>query len=256
MPKLKDLLGRTPPKILMMGSAGTGKTTLVTTLGKDLALLDLDRKLRSVINQADAFADDRLEVNVIEAHEDTVTGGVPVAFRKARAALDAISAKCASGAYPYKVFAIDSFTSLAQACAMMVAGTDLTRKLSWNDWGTMTRELEAFLYDLRCLPIPTIVIAHEMYMEIDGANKVVISCPGQKLPPKLPAMFDEFWQTRVINVQGGGTKYVVRTRSTESVGCLSSHNVPDNYLQSDGLKKIFKKMDWDLDTQPKTLDKE
>jgi len=63
--KLSDIKTK-PPKILLIGNYGSGKTCFATTGGKYVQVIDLDEGLISAKTLKDNFTETRSEIDIIE----------------------------------------------------------------------------------------------------------------------------------------------------------------------------------------------
>ncbi len=259
MPKLRDLKLK-PPKVLLYGRAGSGKTALALTLGSALQLIDLDQGLVTGLTLKDKFSEARLDVDVLEFADEDLKK--PRAFERTKNYVQDVQTACGRGKYDFKVLALDSLTSLASDAMDYVlrkAGK-LGQQPQINHWGECFREVETLLKMLKTLPIAVIVIAHEQMGEVDGVERVEIAISGKKFPPKIPTLFDEVLYMRIRPAGKGESKYSVLSRSTPAILTRSRHNVPPEWDVDGGMWELLALMGYRHDggspqeRQPKVLE--
>jgi hypothetical protein len=245
--KLTDMK-MTPPKLLLLGDPGTGKTALACTLGAHAQVLDLDNGLRTALTLKDSFYDARTSIDVLSCAETDASKAL--AFQRTRAYLQDIQRASAAGKWPFKALVLDSWTALAEASVrhIMAASGKLGAQPQIQQWGMAFLELENILAILKALPCLTIVIAHLQRSEEDGVMKATIASPGQKLPAKIPMYFDEIWVTRPVT-QAGKTSYTLQTKA--SAGCIarSRCNLPDGSDVGLGLPELLRRAGYDIEKE-------
>jgi len=231
-----------PPKILLIGDFGTGKTALALTVGGIGQVLDLDNGLRTAMTLEDQWTKRRQDVDVKICWEtDPIRA---LAFNKAKSYILDITNQCRSGKYPFRCLIVDSYSRLAESAVRHVmashGGADAQPQI--QHWGMAFRELENLLIHLRSLPISVIMIAHTMLTEVGGSHVYQISTPGKKLPEKIPTNFDEVWYLQVV-----GKDFVIRTRRNVSMPARSRANLADKTLANEGMIEIFRKIGFDIE---------
>ena len=238
-----------PPKILLTGTFGVGKTLLATSVGETAQVLDLNNGLRSAIMFKDSFTTDRAKVDVIQCLEPDPTKAI--AYSKCKSYIESIAGECRIKTYKYKVLIVDGFTDLAEyATRAVLSDNGLLAKGAApqiQHWGLAFNNIENVLITLKSLPIAVILIAHmRRYETDDGSTKFEIATPGKKLPEKIPTFFDEVWFMDVKYKGNGVNEHVVQTTSTSVVPCRSRDCVATNQLASIGMKSFLKQCGYDV----------
>lgn len=245
MTKVKVLKFR-PPKIIIYGDAGTGKTATLATLGPLVQIINLDEGMRTAVSMKDRWRPVRLECevkNCFETEFDKAT-----AFTRAKSYIVSAAEACRKNKFEYKCLGVDSWTTLAEAAVRQVlAGANMLGKNPQiQHWGMAFTLLEDLLATLRSLPIAVVVLAHvQRFREQDGQDTITkkIATPGQKLPHKVPNFFDEVWVSKVV-----GGKYKLFSKATtnpdaKSRGCLG------DVEQEIGMVKMFRGIGYDIDEE-------
>lgn len=241
-----------PPKILLYGSSGSGKTALATTCGPHCQVIDFDDGVETARTLADSFQPQRRQIDVLQALERDPA--FPTAYAKGKEHLRGVATQCNQKKYPFKVLVIDSLTSMADACLRMVLKNSNKLETSGGmamnpeiqHWGLAFLEMESFLSIARSLPIAVILIAHEQMNEIDGVNKLQLAISGKKNPTKIPRFFDELWYMKTRNAAGGKIEYVIQTNSTAGIEARSRKNIPDLTNANVGMPELLKRMGYPL----------
>tara|TARA_R100000306_G_C4370521_1_gene139757 strand:+ start:452 stop:1213 length:762 start_codon:yes stop_codon:yes gene_type:complete len=250
--KVTDLKPK-PPKILLYSGAGTGKTAFVSTLGEGLQLYDLDDGITTCLTLEDEHSKARKSIDVRQCLEDDPTKAM--AFKKLQSYLNGVVKECHNGTYAFNALAIDSFTALADYAirfAKYNSGHLAEPRVSLPEYGVAFSILEDVVLTLRALPILTIIIFHEMNIEIDETNTVEIAIPGKQLPYKIPRFFDEIWYLDVKRRAQNKVERRLFTAKTPAIRARSRLNVPDNTNIDVGLPKILKDVGFDLQKQGAT----
>lgn len=239
MPKLSEVKIK-PPKILLYGDVGTGKTAFTLTLGDRLQVLDMDEGTLTGVTLDDKFRSRRLEVDVVSCPDPDPNKAT--AFGCGKAHVLKVANQAVRKAYPYDAFAIDSLTALADhAVRMVMVNSGMAGKNPQiQHWGLAFNEIENILTVARSIPGVFILIAHAMNIEIDGNTKKEIAIPGKSLPNKIARYFDEIWFAKVQNKAGGKQAFTIQTKSTASIVARSRLNIPDGIDMSLGLEEILK----------------
>jgi len=238
--KLSELTLR-PPKILLLGEAGTGKTALVTSLGPGLGVVDIDEGLLTAATLDDSFKSKRKGIEVIPSYEDNPS--VPTAWTRAESAIVRIARDCKSGKCDLKALCLDSYTTLADAClaSVMSEHNKLGDAPQIQHWGETFRRLESLLATLRSLPLIVIVIGHICRIEDANGNIAVeINTPGKKLPQKIPTFFSEIWYMRSVGV-GKKVQRKVYTQPTPSFPARTRSNVEDGLDAQLGMVEFLRR---------------
>lgn len=252
--KLNELTSK-PPKILMMGPMGTGKTIFAETVGKHGQLWDLEDGAISGLYLEDKWQKDRKEIDIVRMTEENPTD--TTVFDNIRKKVLETSKLCAKGEYPFKVLILDNLTLLADAALRYVLRNSqelkagMIKKVEIQHWGMAFEEIKNISRMLRSLPICVVLIAHVEEIELRGAETSTViyrlGVSGKKLPYQLPRLYDEVWMTRSKRVAGGKVKYSLSTKSTSKFEVRSRYSIPDDYDLSEGLPPLLKQMGYSLE---------
>lgn len=237
-----------PPKILLWGLAGSGKTCLTTTLGDQLELINCDPNIRSAVMFSDGFSGQRKAVEIIaNAAADKPEYG----FTRIKNRVYDIHSEISKGSYKQKVVCLDSLTSLGELAMKGVMGNagklNDIKKLpipTMPEWGLGIGEVENILALLVSLPIAVVIIAHQLRVEIDENTKMIPWALGSKLPDKLPRMFTEIWYSKVSRT-ANGDKFFVQPKSTSSILARSTCLTEDQPHEQ-GMKSLLEKVGYKL----------
>lgn len=252
--KLSELTDLTPPKLLIVGAPGTGKTANALTVGDAGEVLDLDRGLKTGLTLDDKWKSTRLKIDVTPCYDSNPK--VPTAYRKYKDRLIAIANGCADGTYKKRVLITDSLTSLCDHSLRYVTSGKISTvfeapKTTQPEWGLAIAEVEQCMMILRQLPIAVIVLAHELPLIIPASPgvaeqvRIKVWAFGAKLPHKMPGFFEEIWNSNILIGGGNTRKYVFRTKGTSSIECKSRGNLEDQIDQDLGMVAILKKLNYD-----------
>jgi len=238
-----------PPRVLLYGPPGSGKTAGLLTLGADLEIIDIDKGLRSGITLVDKWRDRRLAVEVFPCRESNPMQ--PAAFLRAKQKLIEVANQVASKTYKYKVLGLDSLTELGEAALRYVrynSGTLTNGKnTTLQEWGLAINEVQQCLNILRTINIPTVVITHELTeTEDSGAKKIRMWVIGAKLPDQLGAYFDEIWYARTVPGGGNTVSYTIQTLPVGGAVARSRNQLPNGTRLDEGMHEIFKKIGYEI----------
>lgn len=235
-----------PPKFLIYGGFGTGKTAFTETLGKDLKILDLDLGAKTGLRLVDKWQSTRMEVDVEPFKEpDSLS---TQAWTNFKTRLIAISTSCMQKAFPFKCLAIDSLSAMGDAALKYILQNNGQKTPRIQDWGLAMSEVEQMLYIVRSLPLVVVVCAHDQSEEVDEQTQVKLSVIGRKLIPKVPAYFDEVYYAKVLQLSGGIRQFSLQTRSTPSIPARSRLSVPNPFSMDLGFKALLSSGGFDLET--------
>jgi hypothetical protein len=192
--KARDLKMK-PPKLLIYGPHGTGKTGVVAQLSGGY-VIDTDDGMRTALNLKDDFTKYRHEVEFDTFVENPKQ---PTAWVKIKECAYKVAREVRAGTWKYDALGIDSLTRCGQYCTnqvLMQAGRPLEPP-QLQDYNVIVTEIKNFLQLLTSLPILVIVCGHEVPIESDGRTMIKPKSVGQKLPDEVSCMFDEVWHTHI-----------------------------------------------------------
>lgn len=199
------------PKILLWGKPATGKTPFVMSYGEGMQMIDTDRGLLSSIKLQDKFTAQRHAVDVITCYEDDPNKAQ--AFAKFKQTVMDVYNQCVKKTYPYKVLAVDSFTTIADYALRSIQGNSSSfgKAVTQQQWGLAINEIDNCFMWLKAMPIPVVVIFHARE-GVDHSDHVTeeISIYGKNLPAKIISYFDEVLKMK-MNIFGGKPEPVIMT---------------------------------------------
>lgn len=250
MAKLRDLKRKKPPSILLYGPLGSGKTVFALTLGATAQVWDFDDGLESGMNVQDEFTDFRQDVDVRQFIEDAPEKKANAFMKCMSHAID-VANLSRKGKWPFEAIIIDSLTSLCDAALNQVlanAGRLTKGNPQIQDWGLAFIELKRLLQIVRSIPVPKIVIGHDMQKQMnreegkDDDWRTMIALPGVNLPTQISSAFDEVWYMRAKQAGGGKRKYIIQTLGSEKLDCRSRKCLPNLTDTSVGAWEILKRL--------------
>lgn len=242
-----------PPKVLLYGTYGTGKSALTMTLGQRLEMLDLNNGLRTGLTLKDAHTTARQSIEVTQFIDKdprmTLYGNLKMKV------LD-ISNRCTARTYPYQAVGIDCLTDLSSMALRYVMGNSGKRDQfdgksgapapEIQHWGAMFNEITSLLLIIKSLPIAVVLIAHDQRDQIDGVPFTEIGISGKNMPNQVASYFDEVWYTRARPAAGGRMAYTVQTLASATITARTRFNVPDGTDQSIGMIEILRKAGYEF----------
>lgn len=255
-----------PPKILLYGPAGGGKTALALTLGADAQILDLDDGIMTGITLQDKYTEERKKVELKQFLEPEIATKA-LAYNQFKTYIFGLQGEIAKGKFPYKALIIDSLTSLGEACSKFVMGNSgsIMSAPEIQHWGLIVNEMQNVMGVIKSLPIVVVLLAHDeekttgsLVGELNPATgkrnpstaKEVtsIAVPTRKLIARIPRFYDEIWYTRTRSKGGKKLEYYLQTRKTGDLIARSRLNLPDDFVfaRVDGDKSEFAVGLWEI----------
>ncbi len=237
--KAEDLIKRNyPPKILMYGAGGTGKTALVSQASRGY-LMDFDNGMRTAMKLEDQFTPLRKEIE-FDIYNET-NPQAPEAWLRAKKKLIDIMNKCSRGEWEYDCLVIDGLSGLAEVVQnqIMAQCNKVMKKPEIREWGLIVAEVEIAIQIIKSLPILILVTAHELPIMVDDRHIMKILAPGTKLPAKIPTWFDEVWYTKT-RVKAGQLTYIVSGRKTPAIEARTRSGMNTDFDHTEvGLKRVL-----------------
>ncbi len=254
-----------PPKILLGGLPGVGKTALAATYGDGMQFLGVDNALATCMTLNDSQKPLRMAIDFVDCVEKDPTR-VAQTFSKVKSHLIDMVNKTQQkklvfdDGKPITALAIDGLTFLVKGAFDYIMynsgklGRDIIKSAdpkimfqnnpSLPEWGLMINEVIQIFQLIRALPITVIVTCHyEVVTTPMGGQRYEVGIPTKELPRMIPGMVDEVWYMESQMAPAGQVaKRVLRTVSSPLVGCRSNYNLPDGIDTSVGMREILKKM--------------
>ena len=251
-----------PLKCLIYGAPGVRKTLHALTVGEVGQIMDLDGGVECALGStrlfpADKYNEDRLKVDLLQypERESMTKADAYENFFKHLLAIANLTLPNATQKYPYKVLIIDSFTTLCD-CAMRYVlrntgrlnrPVDVKSNITQPEWGLMINEVEKCVTLIRGMDLHVLLLAHSVPVKNDNGAivKHEISIPTQRLPPRIPAYFDELWyyETQPGN---GPREVLIKTTNSFLYDAKSRAGLRDGTSTSIGMKEIFKSLGREL----------
>jgi len=262
MPTIEDACNNNllrPPKILLVGSYASGKSSLAFTLGAEAEVLDMDGNVRPPLSVVDQFSSARKLVEWNQLIDKDAMN--PDSWETFKARVVAIHNSIISKSYKKKAVILDSFTTMGESAMRMIRKQK--RKLmdpsqpTQPEWGLAFNEVQFILSMIRTWPIIVIMNCHEMVIteedKDESGNSVTkttrqILGIGRKLPATLGAYFSEIWYMKLVIGAGNSVAYKIQTRSNGSVVARSGLAIADMTDTKIGMKAILKSGGFDTDS--------
>lgn len=245
--KLSELAPK-PPKIILWGPLGTGKTALALTLGARAQVIDIGEDgLLTGMTLQDAWTEHRRAVDVVqflnkEPHKKAD------AFQRCKDHVFKVANECHKGVYPFQALIVDSLSELARLAVQQILYNSGRpgQNPEIQHWGLAFTEILSVIDCLRNLPIPVILIGHDQLYSVgegkDKEDRIELAVSGKNMPTQIPRGFDEVWYMRVKPAGAGVNKYLLQTKTSNYVLCRSRGNLPDMTDSSCGMWELLARL--------------
>lgn len=207
----KDLvIGNIKLKCLVVGRAGTGKTSFAGTFPKPY-FFDFDKGMLSLRGK-------NVEYDTYEDFAKFVSE-----WRK----------KIVDP--QYETLVVDSVSSLVEYCQEYVKKLNGKTDMSLPMWGVMIDQLQALFLSMGKVNKHVVLTAHEQTVQ-DGITGEILVLPlvvGKQLPSQIGMFFDEVYRTQVGKDKDGNPVYQLITRgdtrfaAKSRLGVLDTKEVPN-----------------------------
>jgi hypothetical protein len=242
--KAKDLKD-TPPNICIVGTAGCGKTALVSQAGNDCYMLSFDPNgMRTARNLQDDFSKFRQAIEF----DDFVDADPfkPDGFMRAKRKINELVDK------PPRAVVVDSLTGLCSTIMRFVMKTNKQNAFATPEiqhWGFMINELEQVLAVLRSIPCMSLMTAHDSFATGKDNSLVhtIMSITQNHGRNKISWMFDEVLYMRTRPAGSGRYKYTVSTQGDGLPVRTRSGLFTDVDVTTIGLQGLLERVGYDYE---------
>ena len=246
--KAKDLKKlNAPPKILLHGDCGNGKTALVSQLSNGY-LMDLDGGMLTALNLKDKFTKYRQNIEFDTFKDESFRN--PQGWNKFYAKLLGIAELVNKGKWNYDALCIDSMTGITQIIKHFVMFSKANNALAEperNHWGMMVNCMESVCSIIMTLKVPVIMTAHDCTVYTEDSAEYKVLSMTKNHGEKIPWMFDEVWLSQIKKV-GMKRKFTLSGIGSASRIAKSKMNLGKDVDHTEiGLPGIFKIIGYEYD---------
>lgn len=238
------------PNILIYGSAGTGKTALVSQASRGY-MLDFDGGMMTAKTLVDSFSGARKSMEFDTFVDENPEK--PRAWMAARKKLQSIVKECQAGTWKYDALVIDSLTGLIKAATLHVMSCvgDIFMKPRIQDYGSIVQEAEIALTMMRAVKTLRLTTAHELVVEKIEEKKITptvdyitpMSATRRHSIGKLMWLFDEVWYATIQRGAANKIDFVIDAKPATSHKCRTRSNLPGNVVHNEiGLVGLLEKV--------------
>ena len=234
-----------PPKILLWGDIGTGKTALALTLGEGALCYDLDDGVMTGATLKDKWYDDRRKVEVRQFIEKEPHKKA-IAFNQVKQSIISLANEFNAKTAKWTAVILDSISTLADMAVAQIMSNSGTPNAApqIQHWGLAFSEIQQVLAMLRILPVPVVMIGHEQTKTIgsglDADTKLELAINGKNMPSKIMRYCDEIWYMKVKAAAGGKVTYNILTNANPTVPARSRGQIPNNTDTACGMWELIR----------------
>jgi archaellum biogenesis ATPase FlaH len=200
-----------PPSVLLYGTAGSGKTALVSQ-ARNGFLFDFDNGMRTAVTLKDKFSELRQSIEFETfVDKDMKTMREYLRFKNMLLSMQ--------NGTKYDAIVLDSLTGLCRSIRyyiMSCAGNTFGSP-QIQHYGQMVNELETVLTILRSMNKLLLVTAHEDLVDVDNTTIIrIMSVTRKHGSNKLAWLFDEVLYTKARMKGANNIDYIVTGKTSSS----------------------------------------
>jgi hypothetical protein len=244
--KAKDLLAKRdlPPNIVIVGPAGSGKTSFALTLGEHVDYWEIDGNVRAGLHCGDGLDHIRGEVE-IWAPEPMTNPRRNHPFIQIEKRVDQIHKE--GSAFP-----VSCLDSLSTVCNLglhyhQTLDNTLDKPVNQRQWGQMASDVLRFMFKLRHASTSVVILAHENRDELNGELLFSMGAPGKKVNKDLPPTFSDIWYSATRKGTRNAQFFEIYTKPFGSYPARSSSDLPNPLDATQGFLPVFEAMGWPLE---------
>ena len=236
-----------PPKILLHGDCGNGKTGLVSQLSNGY-LMDLDGGMLTALNLKDKYTKYRHNIEFDTFKDESFQN--PQGWNKFYAKLLKIAELVNKKKWQYDALCIDSMTGITQIIKHFVMFSKTGNALAEperNHWGMMVNCMESVCSIIMTLKVPVIITAHDCTVYTEDSAEYKVLSMTKNHGEKIPWMFGEVWLAQ-IKKKGTKRSFTISGIGSSARIAKSKMNLGKDVDHTEiGLPGIFKMIGYDYD---------